>query len=184
MDNLKGNNTLSLIHIYKRIDTKPFQAHLEIETIYIFKTHTLCTKSEHCILNYFKTNWAMNDNHQFIKKKIRDDDDNSLDIRNMSIIPNKSRKTFPAKVTKFGRYISSKYRRIASMRKINYSKMVVNTDGILHIEILGSELSWKRKRIVSYPPLERKILAMGFSPSDINENTSCIVLYVNALDIE
>ena len=62
--------------------------------------------------------------------------------------------------------------------------MVVNTDGILHIEILGSELSWKRKRIVSYPPLERNILAMWLSPYDINENTSCIVLDANAFDIE
>ena len=102
----------------------------------------------------------------------------------MSIIPNKSRKTFLAKGTKFGRYISSKYRRIASMRKINYSKMVVNTDGILHIEILSSELSWKRKRMVRYPPLERKIPATGLSPSNINENTSYTVMDVNALDIE
>ena len=102
----------------------------------------------------------------------------------MSIIPNKSRKTFPAKGTKFGRYISSKYRRIASMRKINYSKMVVNTDGILHIESLGSELSWKMKRTVRYPPLERKILATRFSPTNINETTSCIVLDVNAIDFE
>ena len=70
------------------------------------------------------------------------------------------------------------------MRKINYSKMVVNIDGILYIEILGSELSWERKRIVRYPPLERKILATGFSLSDINENTSCIVRNANALDIE
>ena len=70
------------------------------------------------------------------------------------------------------------------MRKRNYSKMVVNKDGILHIESLGSELSWKRKRTVRYPPLERNILATRLSPSNINENTSCTVLDVNALDIE
>ena len=126
----------------------------------------------------------MNDNHQVIKHLFRDDDDNSLDIINMSTIPNKSRKPFPSKGTKFGRSISSKYRRIASMRKRNYSKMVVNTDGILHIESLGSELSWKGERTVRYTPLERNLLARGLSPSDINENTYCTVLGVNALHIE
>ena len=80
----------------------------------------------------------MIDNHHVIINLCKDDDDNSLDIINMSIVPNKSRKTFHAKGKKFGRSISSKYRRIASMRKRNYSKMVVNTDGILHIESLGS----------------------------------------------
>ena len=126
----------------------------------------------------------MNDNHQVIKKLFRDDDLNSLDIRNMSNIPNKSRNTFPAKGTQFGRSISSQYRRIASMRKINYSKMVVNKDGILHIESLGSELSWKMKRTVRYPILERNILATGLSPFDINENTYCTVLDVNAIGID
>ena len=70
------------------------------------------------------------------------------------------------------------------MRKRNYSKMVVNTDGILHIESLGSELSWKMKRSIRYPPLERKILTTGLSSYDINENTSCTFLDVNSPDIE
>lgn len=114
----------------------------------------------------------------------RDDDDNSSDITNPSTVPNKSRQALPAKGTKFGRSISSKYRRIASTRKRNYSKMVVNTDGIVHTESPGSGLRWKRQRTVRYPPLKRKMLAAGFSPSDINANTSCTLLDVNALDIE
>lgn len=57
-------------------------------------------------------------------------------------------------------------------------------DGTVHTESPGSGLRWKRQRTVRYPPVKRKMLAAGFSTSDINANTSCTVLDVNALNSE
>jgi hypothetical protein len=139
-------------------------------------------KGPHCIENK-PCDSSMNGLKDMINI-FRDDDDNSSDITNPSTVTNKLWKTLPAKGTKFGRSISSKYRIIASTRKRNYSKMVVNTDGTVHTESPGSGLRWKRQRTVRYPTIKRKMLAAGFSTSDINANTSCTVLDVNALDIE
>lgn len=136
-------------------------------------------KGPHCIEN--KPCDSSIDGLKDMINIFRDDDDNSSDITNPSTVTNNSWKT---KETKFGRSISSKYRRIASTRKRNYSKTAVNTDGTVHTESPGSGLRWKRQRTVRYPPVKRKMLAAGFSTSDINANTSCTVLDVNALNSE
>lgn len=139
-------------------------------------------KGPHCIEN--KPCDSSIDGLKDMINIIKDDDDNSSDITNPSTVTNNSWKILSDKETKFGISISSKYRRIASTRKRNYSKTVVNTDGTVRTQSPRSGLRWKRQRTVRYPHGKRKMLAAGFSTSDINANISCTVLDVNALDSE